>query len=159
MRHGLSSISFAEFERVLRVLNPRLRIYPSRTTRSSMIYIRNAYHPDSGAWGLSEVYGYPSPFHGSFPKYDFYDCEGLPGRGYTTVFKTLVRMGLINRDRLRHFIPQALDPAKGRPQRKVEKDEVPEVPIHALPVRNVGFLRHRKSGRKPATPDEHNLGT
>lgn len=143
----MSSISFEQFERVLKQLNPRLRLGKSRSTRSSMIYVRNSYHPDAGQWGLCEVYGYPSPFHGSFPKYDFLDCEGLPGRGYTTVFKTLVRKGLLSKDRLRQLIPQALDSARGRPQRKVEKDDVPQVPIHALPTRTVGFLQKRRRSR------------
>lgn len=95
-----------------------------------MIYERRSYHPDSGAYGLNEVLAYPSPFHGSFPKYDFLDKAGLPARGYTTVFKMLARKRLINKDRLRALMPQALDPARGRPQRKAETNEALPVPVH-----------------------------
>lgn len=103
-----------------------------------MIYLRNSYHPDSGMYGLNEVLAYPSPSHGSFPKYDFLDKADLPARGYTSVFKMLVRKRLINKDRLRALLPQALDPARGRPQRKAEADEAPPVPVYHAPIREVG---------------------
>ena len=133
----MSSIRFEEFDRILRELNPNLRTFPSRTYRSSMIYLRNSNHPDaSGRHHLNEVLAYPSPSHGAFPKYDFLDKAALPGRGYTTVFKLLVRRRLINKDRLRALLPQALDSTRGRPQRKVEKDAAPfDIPVHAAPVR------------------------
>lgn len=126
----MSSIRFEEFGKILRELNPRIRLFPSRSKRSSMIYLRNSYHPDSGMYGLTEVCAYPSPLHGSFQKYDFLDKAGLPARGYVSVFKLLVRKRLVNKDRLRGLLPQALDPARGRPQPPVEKDAPPPVPIH-----------------------------
>ena len=103
-----------------------------------MIYIRNSYHPDSGEYGLSEVCAYPSPLHGSFPKYDFLDKSGQPARGYTSVFKMLVRKRLINKDRLRTLLPQALDPSRGRPQRKAEADAPLPVPVYRGDPGNVG---------------------
>lgn len=133
----MSSIRFEEFDRVLQELNPNLRTFPSRTKRSSMIYLRGNYHPDSGKYGLSEQLAYPSPSHGAFPKYDFLDKAGLPARGYTSVFKLLVKKRLINKDRLRALIPQALDPSRGRPKRKADEDEVPKIPIHQLAPRPV----------------------
>src|ERR1019366_9990579 len=61
----VSSIRFEEFDRILGELNPNLRPFPSRTKRSSMIYIRGNYHPDSGQYELQEQLAYPSPSHGS----------------------------------------------------------------------------------------------
>ena len=138
----MSSIRFDEFTRILGMLNPRFRTFPSRTKRSSMIYIRNSFHPDSGKYGLSEVCGYPSPFHGSFPKYDFLDKEGLPSRGYVSVFKILVRKRLVRKDRLRALLPQALDPSRGRPQRQVDADAPLPVPVHQLAPRDTGLCIH-----------------
>ncbi len=134
----MSSIRFDEFARILGELNPRIRLFPSRSKRSSMIYIRNSYHPESGKYGLGEVCAYPSPLHGSFPKFDFLDKSNLPARGYTSVFKMLVRKRLINKDRLRALLPQALDAACGRPQRKAETDAPPPIPVHYGDPGNTG---------------------
>lgn len=145
----MSSISFEEFDGVLSKLNGNLRTFPSRSKRSSMIYERRSYHPDSGLYGLCEVCGYPSPFHGSFPKYDFIDKAGRVARGYISVFKLLVRKRLINKDRLREILPQALDAARGRPTSQGEKDAPPPIPVYAAPVRDTGveLLRNpRKHG-------------
>ena len=146
----MSSISFDEFNRVLKELNPRFRTFPSRT-RSSMIYLRGNYNPDCGAYGYNEVLAFPSPSHGSFPKYDFEDKGGTVGRGYTTVFRMLVRRRLVSKDQLLAFLPQALDPARGRPTRKAESDAPPPVPVYHAPVAaRRGVLRRTPRQLKPA---------
>lgn len=130
----MPTISFRRFKDVLAELNPRLRVYESRTTRNSMIYLANGNHALASELGLRELLGYPSPcYHYSFPKYDFLDVSGGLGRGYTTVFKMLVSKKLIDKKRLRMLIPDALDACRTRPKRITpdEKDASP-VRVHSF---------------------------
>lgn len=55
----MSSITFSEFGRILSELNSDFRLFPSRSKRSSMIYLRGGYHPDSGKYDLNEVLAFP----------------------------------------------------------------------------------------------------
>ena len=137
----MASISFSQFKRILYRLNPKLRVFEARSTRSSMIYLDNGNHVLASEHGLREICGYPSPcYNWSFPKYDFLDHTGMMSRGYTTVFKILCLKKHINKDRLRKLLPHALDPMSHRPE--VIRHEDPEtkgfVPVHAFAPRNTG---------------------
>jgi hypothetical protein len=133
----MSSIRYQKFFRVLKKLNPDFRFFPAIRGRAAMIYITQPSHPDCNRLGLQEVVGYPAEIHGSFPKYDFVDIGGMRGRGYSSVFKILVRKRLIDRHRLVALIPGALDPGITEPEQfiKREKPDVPQIPIYRIPVR------------------------
>ncbi len=129
------SISSGLFKRILRELNPSLKVFEARSTRSSMIYFANGNHYLAGESGLREICGYPSPCHFySFPKYDFIDHEGMLNRGYTTVFKILCLKKLIDRAKLRKLLPHALDPHHFRPEVPVHEDPETKdfVPVHGF---------------------------
>lgn len=124
----MASISFSMFKRVIKELNPKLRVFESFSTRSSMIYLSNSNHGLAGEHGLREICGYPSPcYNHSFPKYDFLDNENKLSRGFASVFKILVMKKLINKGLLRMLLPHALDAQRGRPKPpvKVEKSWIP----------------------------------
>jgi len=124
----MASISFSYFKRIIKELNPKLRVFESFSTRSSMIYLSNSNHGLAGEHGLREICGYPSPcYNHSFQKYDFLDNENKLGRGYASVFKILVMKRLISKDLLRMILPHALDSQRVRPKPpvKVEKSWIP----------------------------------
>ena len=108
---------FGRFFRVIKRLNPNIRIQYAKSTRCSMI---SEYAPrdlDCSEWGLAEICAFPSPrYFISFPKYDFIDHTGKKNRGYTTVFKILVNQKIIDSKRLRRLVPGALSPVRCGPE-------------------------------------------
>ena len=141
----MPSISFQKFYRTLKILNPNFRFFPAIRGRAAMVYLNEPRHPDCNRLGLQEVVGYPAASHGSFPKYDFVDSAGMRGRGYSAVFKILVRRRLIDRRKLVELIPGALDPGLTEPERfiKKEKPDVPQIPIYHMPTRPVAVARRQ----------------
>ena len=145
----MASISFSKFKRILYALNPKIRVFESMSTRSSMIYLDNGNHDLANEQGLREICGYPSPCYNiSFPKYDFIDNAGLLGRGYTTVFKILCMKKHINKDRLRALLPHALDPTRHRPE-VIRHEEKQLIPVYANAPTDTGRkLVYRKRSNK-----------
>lgn len=137
----MGAISWSKFRSVLKKLNPKVKIIWTLHPCAEMIGWYGPRVHDSTTYGMNELCGLPSPrFFINFPKYDFLDEDGRVHRGYTSIFKILVRAKLIDKARLLKLLPTALAPSSRRPKpHNYEVDDEPEIPMHPLEPVPVGW--------------------
>ncbi len=145
------AISQARFESVCTFLNRKLRFgRPQADSKllRTMLYIYAPHDEYADENGMIEICAFASPrFLKRIPRHDFIGPDGEKVRGYNSVFKILVRSGIVrDRARLKKMIPDALTPTRGRLEVKHDDPNAPKgpsIPFTAYEPVPVGWKRER----------------